>query len=153
MHGICMNFDGEEIVDGQGSCMLWEDAPFRCIGWLSNDSCCIDYEPWEVIGLEKSQNRFIGHLKLGSAIALLIMRFVFLQRPESPVMVLNGHLQHFFFLSVMVVLELDAITAFERGSFLGLVLEPEDFLFLRQPPQPILYPFFPIGNVLNPILI
>jgi hypothetical protein len=50
---VCIYFDHETLVDGQGSCMLWDDAPFKCIGWLSNDSCCIDYEPWEVIGLEK----------------------------------------------------------------------------------------------------
>jgi hypothetical protein len=32
-------------------------------------------------------------------IALLIMRLLFLQRPEMPDEVLNGQLEHFFFLS------------------------------------------------------
>lgn len=52
--GVCMHFDNETLVDGQGTCMLWDDAPFKCIGWLSNKACCIDYETWVCYGLEKS---------------------------------------------------------------------------------------------------
>lgn len=55
MSGTCIHFDDddESMVDGQGSCMLYDDTLVKCIGWLSGKFCCIDYEPWEVIELVK----------------------------------------------------------------------------------------------------
>lgn len=49
----CIHFDSETLIDGQGTCLLWDDAPFKCIGWLSDNACCIDYEIWACYGLEK----------------------------------------------------------------------------------------------------
>lgn len=71
-------------------------------------------------------------------IALLIMRLTFLHRPESPVTVLKGQREHFFFLSARTAEDTAAtVGGASFVVFLGLVLEPELFLFLRHPPQAI----------------
>lgn len=51
--GLCIHFDAEELIDGQGTC-LWYDCDdyFKCIGWIG-DAVCIDYETCEIIMLEK----------------------------------------------------------------------------------------------------
>lgn len=84
----------------------------------------------------------MGHLKLGSLIALLIIRLPFLQRPERPVTVLKGQREHFFFLSVSREASMfTTVGGTILMGFLGLFLESEVFLFLLHPPQAILYPF------------
>lgn len=50
----CIHFSVEEDIDGQGACLLWDDdPPVACIGWLSEEWSCIDYEAFEYITLEK----------------------------------------------------------------------------------------------------
>ena len=53
MKNMCIHFDADETVEGQGTCMLWNDDPYKCIGWLSDKFCCIDYEAAEYFILEK----------------------------------------------------------------------------------------------------
>lgn len=47
----CINADFEELVEGMPSCLLWDDEPHKCIGWLREDLCCIDYEDVEFLTL------------------------------------------------------------------------------------------------------
>jgi len=49
----CIHFTLEEEVDGQGACLLWDGDPVKCIGWLSEEFSCIDYDTCEYITLEK----------------------------------------------------------------------------------------------------
>ncbi len=51
--GICIYFNSEDDIDGQGSCLWWDDEPHACTGWVNPDDRCECYETVNYIGLYK----------------------------------------------------------------------------------------------------
>lgn len=47
MRGMCLHFAGDEpVVRGQHPCMLWDDDPHPCAGFIVNE-CEFFEEAWE----------------------------------------------------------------------------------------------------------
>lgn len=40
---------------GNVTCLLWDDEPYQCIGWLRPDRCCINYETFDCYYLVKEK--------------------------------------------------------------------------------------------------